>query len=134
LLLHYGVRCCLHAMNIAQPTTVALVTANIIIALFYWVLIYGKWGFPALGVVGSGWSTAISRVYLAAVLVSYLLWYDRRHRTELLKTPVNIDFVRIRRLISLGLAAAVRIMLDICVFVFATAMIGRFGVLALGRH
>src|SRR5207237_6167225 len=132
--LYFAVRRCLQAMNMAQPIAFALVSANIVNALFNWVLIYGKWGAPAMGVVGSGWSTAISRVYLAAVLVSYLLWYDRRHRTELLKTPVNIDFVRIRRLISLGLAAAVRIMLDICVFVFATAMIGRFGVLALGRH
>src|ERR1700746_1605369 len=84
LLLYFAVRRCLQAMNMAQP---------IAFALFNWVLIYGKWGAPAMGVVGSGWSTAISRVYLAAVLVSYLLWYDRRHRTELLKTPVDIDFL-----------------------------------------
>ncbi|PYT70502.1 MAG: MATE family efflux transporter [Acidobacteria bacterium] len=104
LLLYFAVRRCLQAMNMAQPIAFALVSANIVNALFNWVLIYGKWGAPAMGVVGSGWSTAISRVYLAAVLVSYLLWYDRRHRTELLKTPVNIDFLRIRRLISLGVA------------------------------
>src|SRR5438105_12806317 len=134
LLLYFAVRRCLQAMNMAQPIAFALVSANIINALFNWVLIYGKWGFPALGVVGSGWSTAISRVYLAAVLVSYLLWYDRRHRTELLKTPVNIDFVRIRRLISLGLPAAVQITLEISVFALATALIGRLGAIALASH
>src|SRR5207237_9618185 len=107
--LYFSVRQCLQAMNMAQPIAFALVSANIINAFFNWILIYGKWGAPRMGVVGSGWSTAISRVYLAAVLVSYLLWYDRRHRTELLKTPVNIDFLRIRRLISLALPAAVQI-------------------------
>ena len=134
LLLYFAVRRCLQAMNMAQPIAFALVSANLINAFFNWVLIYGKWGFPEMGVVGSGWSTAISRVYLAAVLVSYLLWYDRRHRTELLKTPVNIDFVRIRRLISLGLPAAVQITLEISVFALATALIGRLGAVALATH
>jgi MATE family, multidrug efflux pump len=134
LLLYFAVRRCLQAMNMAQPIAFALVSANIINALFNWILIYGKWGAPAMGVVGSGWSTAISRLYLAVLLVSYLLWYDRRHRTELLKTPINIDFIRIRRLISLGLPAAVQITLEISVFALATALIGRLGALALASH
>ena len=134
LLLYFAVRRFLQAMNMAQPIAFALVSANIINALFNWILIYGKWGAPAMGVVGSGWSTAISRVYLAVLLVSYLLWYDRRHRTELLKTPINIDFVRIRRLISLGLPAAVQITLEISVFALATALIGRLGAIALASH
>src|SRR5437588_4405677 len=134
LLLYFAVRRCLQAMNMAQPIAFALVSANIINAFFNWILIYGKWGAPRMGVFGSGWSTAISRVYLAAVLVSYLLWYDRRHRTELLKTPVNIDFLRIRRLISLGLPAAVQITLEISVFALATALIGRLGAVALASH
>jgi len=134
LLLYFAVRRCLQAMNMAQPIAFALISANIVNALFNWVLIYGKWGAPAMGVVGSGWSTAISRVYLAGVLVSYLLWYDRRHRTELLKTPVNIDFLRIRRLISLGFPAAVQITLEISVFALATALIGRLGAIALASH
>jgi len=33
-----------------------------------------------MGAVGSGWSTAIARLYMASVLVGYLLWYDRKHR------------------------------------------------------
>jgi len=134
LLLYFAVRRCLQAMNMAQPIAFALVTANVINALFNWILIYGKWGAPKMGVVGSGWSTAISRVYLAVVLVGYLLWYDHRHRTELLKTPVNIDFLRIRRLIALGLPAAVQITLEIGVFALATALIGRLGAVALASH
>src|SRR5256884_9525989 len=121
-------------MNMAQPIAFALVSANIVNALFNWVLIYGKWGAPAMGVVGSGWSTAISRVYLAAVLVSYLLWYDRRHRTELLKTPVNIDFLRIRRLISLGLPAALQITLEIRVFALAPPVTARLAAFRVASH
>ena len=134
LLLYFAVRRCLQAMNMAQPIAFALVSANIINAFFNWVLIYGKLGAPAMGVVGSGWSTALSRVYMAVVLVSYLLWYDRRHRTELLKTPINIDYLRIRRLIALGLPAAMQMTLEISVFALATALIGRLGAIALATH
>jgi MATE family multidrug resistance protein len=134
LLLYFAVRRCIQAMNLVRPVAFALITANIINALFNWILIYGKWGAPAMGVVGSGWSTALSRAYLAVVLVGYLLWYDRRHRTDLLKTPVDLDFTRIRRLIILGLPAAVQITLEVSVFALATALIGRLGAVALASH
>jgi len=134
LMLYFAVRRCIQAMNMVRPVAFALVTANLINLLFNWVLIYGKWGAPAMGVVGSGWSTALARLYMALVLVGYLLWYDRRHRTELLKTPVNIDFTRIRRLIILGLPAATQITLEISVFALTAALIGRLGAVPLAAH
>jgi MATE family multidrug resistance protein len=134
LLLYFAVRRCLQAMNMVKAVAFSLVTANIINALFNWLLIHGKWGFPRMGVVGSGWSTAFARAYMALVLVGYLLWYDRRHRTELLKTPVDIDLKRIRQLIALGLPAAAQMTLEISVFALATALIGRLGAIALASH
>jgi multidrug resistance protein, MATE family len=134
LLLYFAVRRCIQAMNMVRPIAFALVTANLINLLFNWVLIYGKWGAPAMGVVGSGWSTALARVYMAAVLVGYLFWYDWRHRTELLKTPVEIDLRRIRRLLALGFPAAMQMTLEISVFATVTALIGRLGAVPLASH
>jgi multidrug resistance protein, MATE family len=88
LLLYFAVRRCMQGMNMVRPIAFALVTANIINAIGNWILIYGKLGAPAMGAVGSGWSTAWARTYLAAVLVGYLLWYDQKHRTDLLRTPM----------------------------------------------
>jgi MATE family multidrug resistance protein len=134
LYLYFALRRTLQAMNMVRPVAFALVTANIINAVGNWVLIYGKWGFPAMGVVGSGWSTALSRVYMTLVLVAYLLWYDRKHRTDLLKTPVEVDLRRIRRLLALGFPAALQMTLEIGVFALATALIGRLGAVALASH
>ena len=134
LLLYFALRRCLQARNLVKPVAFALVTANLVNALGNWVLIYGKWGAPALGLVGSGWSTSIARVYLAAVLVGYLLWYDRKHRTDLLRTPIEPDLRRIRRLIALGLPAGLQITLEIGVFTVATALIGRLGAVPLASH
>jgi multidrug resistance protein, MATE family len=134
LLLYFAVRRCLQAMNMVKPVAFALISANIVNALANWILIYGKWGAPAMGVVGSGWSTAFARAYMAAVLVGYLLWYDYRHRTELLKTPVDIDLPRIRRLITLGFPAALQFTLESGIFALVTALIARLGAIPLASH
>jgi multidrug resistance protein, MATE family len=134
LLLYFVFRRCLQAMSMVRPVAFALVTANIINALFNWILIYGHWGAPAMGTVGSGWSTAIARVYMAAVLVGYLLWYDHKHRTELLKTPIDIDLPRIRRLLALGLPAALQITLETGVFATVTTLVSRLGPVSLASH
>jgi MATE family multidrug resistance protein len=134
LLLYFAVRRSMQGMNMVGPIAFALVTANIINALGNWILIYGKLGAPAMGPVGSGWSTAWARIYLAAILVGYLLWYDRKHRTALLRTPIMPDLNRIRRLIALGFPAAMQISLEIGVFALVTALIGRLGATALASH
>jgi len=134
LLLYFAVRRCLQAMNMVRPVAFALVTANIINALGNWILIYGKWGAPAMGTVGSGWSTAIARVYMAAVLIGYLFWYDHKHRTELLKTPVDIDLKRIKQLIALGIPAAVQFTLESGVFATVTTLIAKLGPVPLATH
>jgi MATE family multidrug resistance protein len=134
LLLYFAVRRCLQAMNMVKPVAFALVSANIINALGNWILICGKWGAPRMGAVGSGWSTAIARLYMAAVLVGYLLWYDHKHRTELLRTPIDIDLPRIRRLITLGLPVAIQITSESGVFAFVTALIAKLGAVPLASH
>jgi MATE family multidrug resistance protein len=134
LLLYFAVRRCMQGMNMVRPIAFALVTSNIINAVGNWLLIYGKLGAPVMGAVGSGWSTAWARIYLAAVLVGYLLWYDRKYRTDLLRTPIQPDLMRIRRLIALGLPAAMQISLEIGVFAMVTALIGRLGAIALASH
>lgn len=134
LMLYFAVRRCLQAMDMAKPIAFALVTANIVNAVGNWALIYGKFGLPAMGAIGSGWSTSISRTYMALVLVGYVFWYDYRHRTELLKTPIEPDFRRIRRLIVLGFPAAMQFTFESGVFALATVLIARLGAVPLASH
>jgi MATE family multidrug resistance protein len=134
LLLYFAVRRALQAMDMVRPVAFALVTANVVNLIANYVLIYGKLGFRAMGVEGSGWSTALARLYMVLVLIAYLFWYDRKHRTELLKTPVEIDLKRIRHLLALGFPAAVQITMEVGVFALVAALIARLGSIALASH
>jgi MATE family, multidrug efflux pump len=134
LLLYFAVRRTLQGMNMVRPIAFALVTANLVNLAGNYVMIYGKLGFRAYGVTGSGIATAISRTYLALVLVVYLLWYDSKHKTELLKTPVQPDLSRIKQLVWLGFPAAIQLTAEVSVFALVASLIARLGAIAQAGH
>jgi MATE family multidrug resistance protein len=134
LLLYFAFRRYLQGMNLVTPVMVALITANLMNLAGNWILVFGHLGVPAMGTRGSAWATCISRIYMAAVLVAYAWYHDRRHRTGLFRTPLRPDPARIRELIRLGLPAAMQIGFEIGVFAAATTLIGRLGATALAAH
>ncbi|HMD99888.1 MAG TPA: MATE family efflux transporter [Terriglobia bacterium] len=83
LLAFFAFRSYLQAMNLARPVTFVLVSANLLNALGDWVLVYGHWGAPAMGAVGTAWSTTMSRFYMAAVLAAVILCHDRLRKNGL---------------------------------------------------
>ncbi len=134
LLLFFAFRGYLQGMNRVRPIMFALLTANLVNAAGSWILIYGHLGAPAMGAVGSGWATCISRVYMALVLLGSIIYYDRRHGSGLVGIPLMPDFARIERLVSLGLPAALQITLELAVFAAATTLIGKLEPVSLAGH
>jgi MATE family multidrug resistance protein len=134
LLLFFAFRRYLQAMGVVKPVMFALVSANAINALGDWILIYGNWGAPAMGVVGSGWSTLISRVYMASVVISYALVADLRKPSGLIRVSLALRPEQISRLVALGLPAAIHVTLEVGVFAVATALAGMLEPVDLAAH
>jgi MATE family multidrug resistance protein len=99
-----------------------------------WILIYGHLGAPALGLVGAGWATLISRVIgLVGLAIEYQLsatlaparpqhWLGRLQRGEL------------RQLFALGWPPAVQLFFEAGLFNLAAVMMGWLGVVPLAAH
>ncbi|MCU1286411.1 MAG: mdtK [Acidobacteriales bacterium] len=134
LLLYFAFRRYMQGMNLVKPIMFVLVSANLVNLAGNWVLIYGHWGFPALGVAGSGWATCISRGYMAVMLLAYILFYDWRHKTKLHGAEFGLDIGRIRELLRLGLPAATQMAIEIGILTLATVVIGRLQPAALAAH
>lgn len=55
------------------PGMVAMIVANLLNVPLNWILIEGRFGFPAMGAEGSAWATTVLRWGLAAGIVGYAL-------------------------------------------------------------
>ena len=51
-----------------------LISGNMLNILGNYVLIYGKWGFPEMGLMGAGYSTLFSRIFMFAMFVLVFLF------------------------------------------------------------
>lgn len=141
-LLGYAVcRRYLTAMHAVTPVMFALITANVINAFGNYVLIYGHFGFPELGVPGSSWATVISRAYMLVTLLIAVWWIDRKRTAEagvqsegLWHVERAFDLSRIRRLLGLGLPAASQVAAEVGVFALATTMSGMLDPISSAAH
>jgi MATE family multidrug resistance protein len=134
LLIYSALRRYLQAVNVVKPVTFSLLTANIVNVVGNWVLMYGHWGAPAMGLEGSGWSTAIARVYMAAVLLAAVVWHERATGRLLAQISWRPDWERMRRLMALGLPAAGQIGIEGGVFAVVTVMAARLDEVSLAAH
>jgi multidrug resistance protein, MATE family len=134
LMLYFAFRRYLQGMNRVKPVAVALITANIANFIGNYILVYGNWGAPAMGVVGSAWSTSIARVIMISILLGYTFLMELKESIGLRYVPLAPDFSRIRRLLVLGFPAAMHISLEVGVFAAATALAGTLGAVPLAAH
>jgi multidrug resistance protein, MATE family len=134
LLLYAAFRRYLQGMGIVRPVMIALVLANVMNACANWVLIFGHFGAPALGVRGAAWATVASRLVMAGVLLGVIVYRERGRAPGLFLTPLRIQRGRIGRLVGLGFPAAMQVTLEVGVFAAATALAGRLAPAALAAH
>jgi MATE family multidrug resistance protein len=132
LLLYATFRRYLQGLHAVRPVMIALVTANLVNAFGNWVLIWGRFGLPALGIAGSAWATVGSRVYMAAFLGGAIV---RAHRQRAdARVPFVFEAARVRRLLALGVPAASQVMLEVGVFAAVGALAGTLDPVSLGAH
>lgn len=99
-----------------------------------WVFIYGKLGFPAMGLEGAGVATLIARL---VSVVGLLVWCVRTPRMRdwvprrWFRRP---DGASLKELWSIGWPASLQISAEMGAFVAATLMIGSLGAAALASH
>jgi MATE family multidrug resistance protein len=87
-----------------------------------------------MGITGSGWSTALSRVYMVCVLVLTLAWVERKRPRLERRGRIYIDAKRIFDLLRLGVPAATQILLEIGAFSAASALAAKLGPVPLSGH
>ena len=117
-----------------RPILVVTIIAAFVNAGLNWVLIYGKLGFPALGLEGAGWSSAIVMAIQCFALLLVIRFdpaFWRRADLVHLRRP---DPEALRALFTLGWPIGVSFGLEAGLFAVSTLLIGLIGTAALAAH
>jgi MATE family multidrug resistance protein len=105
----------------------AIFMANIIHIIINYVLIYGVWIFPKLGIIGAALGTVISRI-LMVVFMHYIM----KNNTQLNPYFKNFSFREIKKtmlkkIASLGIPSAMQMLFEVALFTAAIWLCGSIG-------
>lgn len=101
--------------------------ANVVHIFFNYVLIYGVWFFPKLGIIGAALGTVISRIMMV-VFMHYLLKYNQELKVYF--TKFNFNQIRkkvLKQIINLGFPSAMQMLFEVTLFTAAIWLSGSIG-------
>ena len=122
--------------GICRPVVsmVFLLLGNVVNIFGNWVLIYGKLGFPEMGLVGAGISTLFSRILVFAAFLLYILFSKSlRQYARAIKEAV-LSLAEMKSIFTVGYPVAIQMALETSSFTFAAVMAGWLGVIELAAH
>ena len=116
-------------MGIHRPiiTMYAALCAQVVNVAANYILIFGKFGFPAMGIAGAGWGTFIGIVVGAGIRMAVFLNSDINSKFASRRTT-KIDFAKMADLLKVGLPAGFELMLNVALWgAILFWLVGRFG-------
>jgi len=120
----------LQSMSVTTPLLVAIVAGNLVNAALDWLLVFGSWGAPALGVRGSAFATLAANVTMFSV-AGFASWSRLR--------AISFKFHGWHRrlfidVVALGVPGGAAMAVEVAVFSLVTALVGRLGAETLAAH
>lgn len=111
-----------------------LLTGNLLNIVGNYILIYGKFGCPEMGLLGAGYSTLFSRIFMFAMFVLVFLIRPsyRPYRQGFLRMWIVPS--RLMRLTRLGVPIALQQGLEAATFSLTAIMVGWLGSVELAAH
>lgn len=96
-----------------------------------YIMIYGKFGCPEMGLAGAAWATLIAR-YVMAIIMLLWAWYHPRMQALRLLTIEHKSYVA--SILRIGLPIGFTYFFEIAAFSFALIMAGMISVAHSGAH
>lgn len=121
-------------LSFTRFAMIASVVANLLNVFFNYLLIYGHWGFPELGLNGAGIATLVSRVLMA--LMMYLYVFKGKQFRSYLKHYSSAEWRKeqFRKITRVGVPSGLQYIFEVSAFAAAAVIAGQIDAEALAAH
>ena len=111
-----------------------LMIGNLLNIFGNWVLIYGKLGFPEMGLTGAGISTLVSRALILLVFVVFIFKSKKMNEYARAIKEALLSRGEMKTVFKMGYPVGIQMALESSTFTFAAVMAGWLGVIQLAAH
>lgn len=99
-----------------------------------YVLIFGHFGFPMLGLDGAGWATFIARCAMMIMIIAFYDVAKRFKNNSPLFSSFRPNLTIIRNIIKVGIPSGFQYIFEGGAFLFGAIMVGWLGTIPLAAH
>jgi MATE family multidrug resistance protein len=124
----------LQARGIVRPAMWIAFGALPFNALCNWLLIFGKWGLPALGAVGTGVATAVTELAMLLALLAAIRRFRLQRGARTLLHPRHFRVRELAAIARYGAPIALQLAFEYWAFAIASLWAGRLGAIELAAH
>ncbi len=134
LMVYQGSKQLAEGLRLTKVAMYVSVGANLLNVLLNYLLIFGKLGFPALGLNGAGWATIIARTVMGIAMTIYLFLPQIKKAYPIRFRCQDFSINHQSQLFRLGLPIGLQLLFEVSAFSGATLIVGWIGAKALAAH
>lgn len=134
MLMFFSIKQFFEGIGNTKIAMVITIIANLVNIGLNYILIFGKLGFPAFGLNGSGFATLIARLIMPFLFIlivfkmpSYKIYLDSALKA-------HFDFSKMKRMMSVGLSIGMQMVIEILAFSMGAIMLGWISKEGLAGH
>ena len=130
----FALRYSSEGLSLTRPSMLVSFFGLLVNIVANYVLVFGKFGFPALGGVGCGPATALTMwAMLFGMLVVF--WRGQRYRNlQMLRFNAPWCWATQKQLLKLGLPIGTGLFIECSIFAIIALLLSRFGAQAVAAH
>lgn len=129
-----GLRQFLAALGNTSVAMIITLISNVVNVVFNYLLIYGKFGFPELGVDGAAISTLLSRVLSPLAIFVVMLCRENWKRYIFGMSSDKFSKSHLLELFKVGIPISLRSTVEVTAFAFSGIMVGWLGAVPLASN
>ncbi len=127
LIIYQGYKQFADGLSMTKVSMYAIIMANVLHVIINYLLIYGIWFFPKMGIIGAALGTVISRIAMVTFMHVIL---SRKEQLKPYFQDFSFDEIKkatIKKIVNLGLPSAMQMLFEVVLFTAGIWLCGNIG-------